>query len=201
MFKSNRSPAMRIFCAVLCATLFLTCFGVAGAMAKYTSQATGTDTATVAKWSFTVEDADIATANTFTMDLFAMPDNNNVEQTNGLIAPGTNGSIELNFTNGSQVNATYDLTLAAEISDPTLPIQFKLDNGEWTDDISSLKVTDEAIEMNGKTAAHTLFWQWVFEQDNIATGDPIDTDLGIDAAAGNAATCVVTATVVAEQVD
>lgn len=196
----RKNTVMRIFCTVLCATLFLSCFGVAGALAKYTSQATGTDTATVANWSFTVEDADIATTDTFTMDLFALPDAG-VKQTNGLIAPGTTGSIELNFANTSDVNAQYDLTLAAVISDATLPIQFKLDNGEWTDDITTLKVTDEAIAKNDGEASHTLSWQWAFEQTDVATGDPIDTDLGVDAAAGSAATCVVTATVVADQVN
>ena len=43
---------------------------VSGTYAKYTSSASGSDTARVAKWSFIVGGADTVTENTFTFDLF-----------------------------------------------------------------------------------------------------------------------------------
>ena len=190
----KKNSLMRISSTGLALALVAIC-AVSGSVAKYTSTASGSDTATVAAWSFTVEDADIATSDTFTMDLFAMQ-NANVEQTNGLIAPGTEGSVELNFANKSEVNATYDLALSAVTSDNTLPIKYKMDDGEWTSDISTLSISAEAIAMNDGEANHTLYWMWDYSGDSA-----IDTQLGINAAKGEAATCVVTATATATQVD
>lgn len=194
--KKNRT--MRVAVLMLALTLVTCCF-VGSTFAKYTSTATGTDLGTVAKWSFTVEDANIATANTFTMDLFALPDAN-VKQTNGLIAPGTSGNIEINLANTSEVNAEYtiDFTCTKSTAAATLPIQFKIGtDGQWKNDINELDITEaQAIAMESGTGSVTLYWQWVFNGD-----DSVDTALGVAAADGETVTCEVSAKVTASQVD
>ena len=192
--KKNRT--MRVAVLMLALTLITCCF-VGSTFAKYTSSATGSDMGTVAKWSFAVETTDIATNDTFAMDLFAIPDDG-VKQENGLIAPGTTGQIELNFSNTSDVEAKFAVDFKCEKSAAaaTLPIQFKLDDGEWKNDINDLDFANENIAKNGGASAHTLYWQWVFAGD-----DAVDTNLGIAAAAGQEVNCVVSATVTAEQID
>lgn len=186
----KKNKFMSLAAVLLVLTLVTACF-VGGTFAKYASTATGSDTASVAKWSFKVEGTNIGTEQTFTMNLFAMP-NDDVKQTDGKIAPGTSGSIVLDFANTSEVNATYNLTLAAEISGvQELPIEYKLDEGAWTSDITTLKITDEPIAMETGTASHTLSWQWKTDNDT--------ADTAIGTAVGDV-TCMVTATVVAEQV-
>ena len=93
---------------------------VSGTYAKYTTSATGTDTAKVALWSIKINDEDIAKAETkeLTVDLFSTitntdgTDEKNVSAIDGsLIAPGTMGSFNLvSIENASEVNATYSVT-------------------------------------------------------------------------------------------
>ena len=193
--KKNRT--MRVAVLMLALTLLTCCF-VGSTFAKYTSNATGNDLGTVAKWSFTVEGTDIATVNEFEMDLFALPDAN-VKQENGRIAPGTTGNIELNLANTSEVKAEYtiDFTCTKSTDAATLPIEFKLDDGEWKSDINDLDITEaQAIAMESGTASVTLYWRWAFNGD-----DAVDTALGVAAAAGKTVTCEVSAKVTATQVD
>ena len=108
----KRSSMMVRLVAVLAVTMMFTMCFVGGTFAKYTSSGTGTDSATVAKWSFKVGEIDIATTDTFTFDLFKT-----IKDTNGtdnesymssvdgtIIASGTQGSFELVLTNASQLS-------------------------------------------------------------------------------------------------
>ena len=62
----KKSSLMVRLVAVLAVTMMFTMCFVGGTFAKYTSSATGDDSATVAKWSFKVGGTDIATSDTFT---------------------------------------------------------------------------------------------------------------------------------------
>ena len=90
---------------------------VSSTYAKYTSSASGSATARVAKWSFNVgKNNDIVTTNTFTFNLF-----DTINDTNGtdketdvvsanadkVIAPGTSGSFDLVLENKSETSAKY----------------------------------------------------------------------------------------------
>ena len=63
----KKNKMMRVASALLVAVLLTTC-AISGTFAKYVSQATGSDTARVAKWGFQLEGT--AMTDTFTFDLF-----------------------------------------------------------------------------------------------------------------------------------
>ena len=202
--KKNRT--MRIATLMLALTLITCCF-VGSTFARYTSTAAGGDSVKVAKWEIGVTDkttpeatiVDITGTNTIKFDLF-----NTVMDTNGgaaeadvkagLIAPGTKGSFTYEVANLSEVNAEYDLTYTMTNTN-NVPLQFSLTgNGDWTNDIANLNVTNEAIAMENGKAEVTVYWQWDFEGD--------DTPLGV--LAQNEGTCPVvevSLTITVDQVD
>ena len=198
---------MSIF-ALLLAAVLVTSYSVSGTYAKYTSSATGTDTARVAKWAFNVGTTDIATTNTFTFDLFNTT-YTNVESSNSenVIAPGTEGSFTIELTNNSEVKATYAIDYTVDKT-TSIPVEFSVDGGNtWTADLADVAATAETtVNANGGAATPiTVQWRWVYEiadddqtlEDEEAENDAVDTALGID----GDDTITVTAVVTATQVD
>ena len=196
----KRSSMMVRLVAVLAVTMMFTMCFVGGTFAKYTSSATGTDSATVAKWSFKVGETDIATTDTFTFDLFktikdsnGTADETDMSPVDGtIIAPGTRGSFDIVIKNDSQVNATYAIDYTVTNTN-NIPVKFSVDGTNWFDDINYLDVRSVAINM-GATATVTVQWMWEFERID---GDTQDTTLGSAASA----TLTVSAAVSAIQVD
>jgi hypothetical protein len=193
---------------------------VSGTYAKYTSAIAGTDNANVAKWSWIVDGNEIdtyaETQNSYTYNLF-----NTIKDSNGtanetdvatdLIAPGTSGSFELNIQNKSEVNATYAITFTeAQTNAPDglrIPIQYKIDDGEWTDTISGLNITaketgdgNTVLAMETGAVTKTIQWRWVYELSDAQNTN--DTKIGFAANVENKVPNVaVTATVTLTQVD
>ncbi len=200
--KSNKM--MRIASVLLVAVILSTC-AISGTFAKYTSTATGSDTASVAKWDIKVEGTQIAVspAATVSFDVFntlkeadGTTAEANVSATDGsLIAPGTGGSFELNVVNNSEVSAEYKVTYT-QTNNSNIPVEFTLtpnDANSWKSDIADLSMSDfAAIAMTNGTADITIYWRWDFDGD--------DTALGI-AAQTAAPTFVVNATITVNQVD
>ena len=140
----KKNIMMRVASALLIAVLMSTCV-ISGTFAKYTTSATGDDSARVAKWHIKVGSFDTATSTekTFTFNLFnTIYDTNKVNsvETDGdvgsdnstvLIAPGTWGYFDLVITNESEVNAEYSLTLTETMesapSGATSPIYYKVE--------------------------------------------------------------------------
>ena len=197
----KRSSMMVRLVAVLAVVMMFTMCFVGGTFAKYTSSATGTDSATVAKWSFKVGEKDIATNDTFTFDLF-----NTIKDSNGtdnetdispydgtIIAPGTQGSFNLVLTNASQVTAQYAIDYTVT-NTGNIPVQFSVDGGRtWTDDLTDVTASDATkLAANSGTTTITVQWKWVFDGN-----DANDTALGSAATA----TLTVVAAVTATQVD
>lgn len=136
---------------LLLVLVLITSSFVGGTFAKYTSTATGSDKAVIAKWHIMVDNTDIATEQEFTFDLFKTiqddPDPviggsddlhvdnaaSNVAETPQIIAPGTGGAFNLVVKNLSQVYAEYDLNLAINFENMpqdaqgelTVPLEFK----------------------------------------------------------------------------
>ncbi len=197
--KTNKM--MRIASFLLVAVILTTC-AISGTFAKYVSQATGTDTASVAKWDIKVEDKQIAVSpnTTVTFDVFnTLTGEQNVAKTDGtLIAPGTQGSFELNIVNNSEVTAEYKVTYTQEANN--IPLKFALTNTNetvWEDSIADLNMTNfETIAMTNGTASITIYWKWDFTDNR----DAADTALGI-AAQTTAPTFTVNATIDVQQVD
>ena len=196
----KRSSMMVRLVAVLAVTMMFTMCFVGGTFAKYTSSATGTDSATVAKWDIKVGGTNIATNDTFTFDLFktikdsnGTADETDMSPVDGtIIAPGTRGSFDIVIKNDSQVNATYAIDYTVTTTN-NIPVKFSVDGTNWFDDINYLDVRSVAINM-GATATVTVQWMWEFERID---GDTQDTDLGSAASA----TLEVVAAVTATQVD
>ena len=178
---------------------------VSGTYAKYTSSVSGSDTATVAKWDIKAgvagEEVSITGSNaTVSFNLFdtildTETGETETDVTTGKIAPGTMGSFELSVKNDSEVNAEY--TIAFELDVTSLPLEFKINDGEWTSSLSDIDTT--ALDMNTSDTA-TVQWRWAYEttaDDGTTTaGDTIDTNLGLNPSEVN-----VTATLIVSQVD
>ena len=197
--RKRSSMMVRLVAALAVTMMFTMCF-VGGTFAKYTSSATGTDSATVAKWDIKVGGTNIATNDTFTFDLFktikdsnGTADETDMSPVDGtIIAPGTRGSFDIVIKNDSQVNATYAIDYTVTNNDH-IPVKFSVDGTNWFDDINYLDVRSVAINM-GATATVTVQWMWEFERID---GDTQDTTLGSAATA----TLTVAAAVTATQVD
>lgn len=180
--------------------MFLTVIAVVlvtGTYAKYSSSATGNDTATIAKWDIKAGKAgnelSITGSNaTVVFDLFdTIQDTNGEAESDvkaGLIAPGTQGAFELSIKNDSEVNAAY--TINYGISGADIPLKFRLNGGEWTDSLSNISAT--TVEM-GKSATAKVEWKWDFDANDTAS----DIKLGT----ADSRNVTVNATLVVSQVD
>ena len=198
----KRSSMMVRLVAVLAVVMMFTMCFVGGTFAKYTSSATGTDSATVAKWSFKVGETDIATTDTFTFDLFkTIKDSdgiNNETEMNpvdgSIIAPGTQGSFDLVLKNESQVTAQYAIDYTVT-NNNDIPVKFSVDGGTtWTNDLADVAASDSTkLAANSGTTTIKVQWKWDFN----GSDDSFDTALGI----GGNAVLTVKAEVTATQVD
>ena len=200
--SQRRSSMMVRLVAVLAVVMMFTMCFVGGTFAKYTSSGTGTDTATVAKWSFKVGETDIATTDTFTFDLFkTIKDSdgiNNETEMNpvdgSIIAPGTQGSFDLVLKNESQVTAQYAIDYTVT-NNNDIPVKFSVDGGtNWTNDLADVAASDSTkLAANSGTTTIKVQWKWDFN----GSDDSFDTALGI----GGNAVLTVKAEVTATQVD
>lgn len=201
-YKRKSSMMVRMAALLFVTMMFTMCF-VGGTFAKYTSSATGTDSAAVAKWSIKVNTADIATAGgMFTFDLFNTVKDSDLSSNEtdmnpvdgSIIAPGTSGKFDIVIKNESQVNATYSIDYTVE-NDNNIPVQFSTDGTNWKTNINDLDVSDVAINMSA-TETVTVYWKWDYYVG--AAEDAIDTTLGTTTPTPG---LYVHATVTATQVD
>mgnify|MGYP004440762921 FL=1 len=148
------------------------------AYAKYKTTLKGNGTATVAKWSFkvngqtqTIPDIDLATT---------MKENNNVVE--GKLAPGTEGSFDLNLdATGSEVAIDYNIKLA--VTEKPSNLRFYTDSS-YTKEIAS---TDGVMNVSGVMSLEeiktiqtkTIYWKWAYQTgtaaNDIVANDKIDT--------------------------
>ena len=193
MQKDNRIVLVAIL------VLLLTMVGlilVSGTYAKYVSSVTASDTATVAKWAFTVSGKDIHSKD-ITFDIFStLDDANNVSTGDGsIIAPGTSGSFKVDLTNSSQVNAEYKVVYKIS-NDQNIPLEFSTDKQTWNSSIAVLNHDFSPIEMNQTLSTDTIYWRWAFTGD-----DTTDSKLGEEATKDTAPKVTVTAEIDVQQVD
>ena len=180
----KRNKLAKLMAFILLVTV-LAIILVSGTYAKYTTSATGTDTAKVALWSIKINDEDIAKAETkeLTVDLFSTitntdgTDEKNVSKTDGsLIAPGTMGSFNLvSIENASEVNATYSVTYTLTGAEG-IPLQFtttKDNEGSWSNSLPSVNVTNVDLKAGAKADGTMVYWRWAFDGN-----DETDTNLG-----------------------
>ena len=209
--KKNR---MMRLASVLLVCVLLTTSVISGTFAKYTSSATATDSARVAKWSILVgkgdAQRDIAKTDvtTFEFELFntvldtvdGKKERNVAEGVDTvIIAPGTKGAFDIVLENASEVTATYAIDYT--VNNAGVPIEYSIDDGKnWSTEITDVTATQ--INMGASVTIH-VEWRWAFEGKDSANytnsqTDVTDTALGI---ADQLATPTVTATITATQVD
>lgn len=184
----KRSPIMRIATIAMAVCLIMSC-AVFGSVAKYTSSKSAeSNPGVVAKWSFNVNDKNIAKED-FTITPFdAITDENVVANK---LAPGTAGSFEIKLENTSDVTAAYEVNMTA--NEDGVPLKWCLtEDGQYVDDIAELNYEGE-LAIGAAASSVTVYWQWAFDGD--------DTALGIAAADDNGAEPTVTVEVIATQVD
>lgn len=208
--KSNKQKAGLMALVALAA---IGSYFIAGTYAKYTSDIAGTDTATVAKWKWTINGDVIDSAedvtNGYTFDLFDTItewDSSTAESdvVAGKIAPGTGGSFYIAITNNSEVNATYAIAFT-ETNAGNVPIEYSTDGTTWESSVASLDVSSADINMGASSTPMTVYWRWAYTGAQSANykstqTDATDTALGFGANT-SAATVQVTATVTVTQHD
>lgn len=204
------------FAILILALTMITLMVVSGTFAKYTSSATGSDTATVAKWSIKVGSGDgveiAGSSSTVSFDLFSTIKDEDggseadvagkasgtavgsTSATAKIIAPGTSGSFDIIVKNESEVNATY--SIAFESNNTSIPIEFSTDGTTWKSTLSEANVTNAAINMNSAAQTKTVYWRWAY--DVSAARDTADTNLGV-AAQTSPASVTLSATITATQ--
>ena len=190
--KKNRT--MKIATLMLALTLITCCF-VGSTFAKYTSEATGTATATVAKWDVTVADVTLGTAEqNFTFDLFktitdtkeGTPKADGQSVADNVIAPGTSGTFTIELTNNSEVDAQFDIVFS--INGAAVPFTWTVKCGEQQNNTLT-GFNAVAFDME-ETVEVVVSWEWPFDAND-------DTALGV----ATSKTVTVTADVTVTQVD
>ena len=204
---------------VLVAIVAVGAYFVSGTYAKYTSNMSGTGTASVAKWAWIINNKAFTTTDSvreeFTFNPFAdIKDTAGADEADvaaNLIAPGTSGNITLDIINASEVNAEYKVEFEVTKNTSNIPLEYSLDGTTWVSNIAELNIGTDASNNNapvaikmGKSADQSnLQWRWVFEKGTEATltaNDAADTALGF-AANTTRPEVEVKATVTVTQVD
>ena len=141
---------------------------VANTYSKYATNASGSDSVVVAKWSFEVNGEEIAVAGdakTIAFNLFdTIYDSNGEEETDvadGVIAPGTSGEFEFALKNTSDVTAQYAIKLA--VDNTNIPLEFSFDGEGWASDLTNL-IAQDNLEINASKNVKVM-WRWAFGAD------------------------------------
>lgn len=150
---------------------------ISGTYAKYTSEKTSSDTISIARWAFNVNDKNIAKEN-FTF---------NILDGKSTVAPGEKGTFTIHLENTSEVDAEYSVNFLVENND-SAPVYFCLDNEKFKPNLPS--VSNVAIAA-GESKDVVVYWEWetFSDEDDTAHGTKNEVE-----------TITVEATVTASQV-
>ncbi len=201
--NQNEKKSLNRFTILIILLTIVALILVSGTYARYTSTATGEDTAIVASWDIELNDEKLTVVDPDrSFGLFTTINDTKLDAggdivdetdvTDNMIAPGTQGAFTFTIENLSDVTAEY--TLSAVVTGQPVPIVYSLDNtaaiGDWTSDLSTLEFFDAAdatandIAIGGNEVI-TVYWQWPFADDGSA--DTTDTAIGVAAATAEAA--------------
>lgn len=174
---------------------------LSGTFAKYTSEYFGQDTALVAKWDLTIKagDTEFTGDGEQELDLFKHAYDKNIVAGAGddkIIAPGVDGEFVLSMTNNSDVAAAIEFSITEEEDNAEVPMEYKVDNGEWVDFDGLATALDN--ELDGTLAVGSdektvnVLWRWAYERGDdetaITSNDATDTGLGEVSAEGETRT-------------
>lgn len=159
--KKNRMMRLASVLLVLC---LLTTSVISGTFAKYVTEVEGTDSARVARWGFTGENADIAIG-----DLFKEAYDKNVGGYADVIAPGTTNSATILF----EYSATGDgQNTPDSVAAPEVAYTFTVDTaGSICDDaIKANKNIKWAVYKTGETPDWST-WDSMIAEIKLLSGD------------------------------
>lgn len=215
----KKNVMMRVASALLVAVLMTTC-AISGTFAKYTTSATATDSARVAKWGVTVT---ASGEEVFTEKYKDEAGDNGVQvvSTEDVVAPGTEGSLASIVIDGTPevaVKVSYEATLTLTNwtvgGETYCPIVFTVNNTDYqitvgitTPEELAAAVVNAINNYSREYAAGTdlstkdadtldVSWRWAYEGDNVK-----DTVLGDAADDGNGPTIAFTVRTIVTQVD
>ena len=193
----SKNKTMRLG-AVLLVLALLTSAIIGGTLAKYTASTDSSDTARIAVWGFD-EETKIEIENLLFATSYTDPadEKTTVDADVNVIAPGTEGEVEVNFLakDGVTPEVAYEITFSTEGSEAAEDIQnnknivWSLDGtayDSWEDFLAAIEDLSEEVEPNHLPAndgKHIVSWEWLFEDAN---ADQIDASDEVDTAAGNA---------------
>ena len=190
---------LRLAAVLMVAALFAGCI-LSGTttLAKYTSTASGTAKAQVAKWSIDISGTDIAASavTNLNIDLFGtlLEDDVSTSEShvvknialsadvtagNGRVAPGTGGTFAgLVITNKSEVYAEYTVTISS-ITAGSIPLEFSFDGGTtW---VKPAAVSSESLVLDNSGGGYApndatavadmgdIQWRWAFDEYGTGT--------------------------------
>jgi len=169
--------------AALALTVVSSCM-VGGTLAKYTTTATGTGSAIVAKWAPSFKDA---AGGTYTNDTVVKLTDTTVSENKvakDRVAPGTDGSFSVQVGgNGTEVGFTYTITIS-EVNNMPKNLKFYKEDGttelDKEGDVYVLTPQDNTIAA-GATGDKTITVNWKWPYENAAGETANDAD---DSAAG-----------------
>lgn len=181
-----KKNAKKIFVMLLLAVVASGSYFISGTYAKYSKALSGSDTATVAK--FSVSATDLGTAASQTISLFdtlkdddTTTDEAHVKTGSKLIAPGTSGKFTTTLTNDSEVDVEAVVTLE-ETNEKNVPIEYSLDGTTWVkvdDTTKKVELTSANLDYAGKASGTSskdvdVYWRWAFGDDaSVATDTPL----------------------------
>lgn len=193
----SKNKTMRLG-AVLLVLALLTSAIIGGTLAKYTANTDSSDTARIAVWGFD-EETKIEIENLLFATSYTDPadEKTTVDADVNVIAPGTEGEVEVNFLakDGVTPEVAYEITFSTEGSEAAEDIQsnknivWSLDGtayDSWEDFLAAIEELSEEVEPNNLPAndgKHIVSWEWLFED---ADEEQIDASDVVDTAAGNA---------------
>ena len=151
---------------ILISFLLIPCMFFPISYARYNFNNTGSVNVDVAKWDIIINNE--TTNEELTFDLFESVNNTNIDQNIKAIAPGTNGSINFNIINNSDVVAEYTINIEEVENLNDIPILYSLEeNGEYKELTDIVFANNEEISLGSyNTKEFTLYWKWEFYKDS-----------------------------------
>lgn len=167
--KKSTLRNLGVMAVVLC---LVTTSLLGGTLAKYTTEITGTGSATVAAWSFKVND------NASTISEVKLTDTSlNSKVTDSKIAPGTDGSFDVKIdASGSDVAVGYKIAFSNVTNQPKNLKFYSDSNFENEIDLTTGIEDEIALADVGTAVTETIYWQWAY--DDTAASNKDNTDAG-----------------------
>lgn len=158
---------------------------IAGTYAKYTATISKSSSVAIAKWNFESDNS----TETINIDLKNNYDESTLVSTRTVdgvdykvIAPGTEGSFDINLVNTSDVGVNFKVSLDSVEHFPT-NIKFYKDSNYQTELIPGFStITGKIAANDNQGLTIKVYWKWVFETGSITngiySGDANDTEYG-----------------------